>query len=66
MPRFRKVERKILKPSRRKVAEKNMLEKRAVDSHLRWTARARFPGRTTLAAVLLLAAAMKEEVKDDG
>lgn len=53
MPRLRKVERKILKPIRRAVAEKNKLERRVLDSHTRWTAKARRPDRTTLAAVLL-------------
>jgi hypothetical protein len=57
--RFRKVERRILKPSKRKVAEVRMLEKRAVGSHHRWRALAEEPERTPLAAVLLLAAKMK-------
>ncbi len=54
--RLKKLHRKILKPSRRKAVEVRMLEKRAIGSHLRWTAMAAFPGCTPLAAVLMFAA----------
>ena len=56
MPRFRKVERKVLKPLRQEVVELRKLEKRLLGSHLLWTAKALYPGRTPLAALLLMAA----------
>lgn len=60
MMRFRKVERRILKPYRRKVREIRKLEKRCLGSHLRWRALAEEPGRTVLVALLLLAARLGE------
>ncbi len=47
------------------MAEVRQLEKRAVGSHLRWAARAAYPGRTPLAAILLYAADLKRETTLD-
>lgn len=58
--RFKKKHRRLLKPIRRQVVEVRLLEKRALGTHLRWTALARYPNMTPLAAVLLLCAEQKE------
>lgn len=54
--RLKKKHRRILKPFRRQATEVRLLTKRALGTHLRWTALARYPNRAPLAAILLLCA----------
>jgi hypothetical protein len=62
--RFTKHQRRVLKQTGRMVHFTQTLMKRALDTHLRWSAMAVHPGRTPLAAVLLYVAALSRAKRE--